>query len=239
MTAAKPFSRTLDPSSDQFPDWLRALASTHEITLEDFRWQLTRMRPDTVLSDGAVDIESDIKDAPQGAPVVVIRGSGTFAHVVHGWDQLCATEEPVEIIWAVRPPHSYPAREPVLSPGQHPDEDRSYQARIDDWVTHTFGPDITMDINERSFRFLEEALELVQAAGLTREQVTTAADYVFAREKGALSQEVGGVSNCLAALCTAHGIDQAHAEEAELKRIWPKSDKIRAKRVHKPAELRG
>lgn len=51
---------------------------------------------------------------------------------------------------------------PALEAGQK----ASFQHRTDDWMLACFGPRAAYDIRERSHRFLEEALELVQAARL-------------------------------------------------------------------------
>ena len=109
-----------------------------------------------------------------------------------------------------------------------------YQARVDAWIQHCFGPVIAADRTERNQRFLEEALELVQSGGCTEHEAVQLVRYVYARPVGDLAQEVGGVMNTLAALCTAHGVDMMDAAEAEMVRVWGMSDRIRAKQVAKP-----
>ena len=42
-----------------------------------------------------------------------------------------------------------------------------FQYRVAQWMTACFGPVISADVTERNHRFLEEALELVQAKGCT------------------------------------------------------------------------
>lgn len=111
---------------------------------------------------------------------------------------------------------------------------RSYQARVDDWLLACFGEEIARDRMERNHRFIEEALETVQANGCTRSEAHQLVDYVFDRPAGDLHQEVGGVMNTLAALCLASGIDMAEAGEIELARVWTKVEKIRAKQAAKP-----
>ena len=110
----------------------------------------------------------------------------------------------------------------------------TYQKRVDDWIQHCFGAAIGADRVERNHRFLEEALELVQAGGCTCDEAHQLVEYVFGRPAGEISQEVGGVMNTLAAFCTAHGVDLDAAAEAELQRCWRKSDVIRAKQAAKP-----
>jgi len=117
-----------------------------------------------------------------------------------------------------------------------PTQAAPYQRRVNDWMQHCFGPVISADGKERNYRFLEEALELVQACGLTRAEAQQLVDYTFDRPEGEAAQEVGGVLVTLAALCTAHGLHMADAGEAELARILQPAvtERIRAKQAAKP-----
>ncbi len=110
----------------------------------------------------------------------------------------------------------------------------SFQARVDPWLIACFGEQIARDRQERAHRFLEEALELVQAAGCTAHEAHQLVDYVYGRPAGEMVQEVGGVMTTLAAHCLAHGLDMHEAGKAELARIWTKVVKIRAKQAAKP-----
>ncbi|TES59219.1 hypothetical protein E2N91_11445 [Pseudomonas syringae pv. tomato] len=98
-----------------------------------------------------------------------------------------------------------------------------------------FGAEISSDRQERNHRFLEEALELVQAGGATADEAHQLVDYVYGRSIGEPAQEVGGVMVTLAALCLANELDMHSAAETELARIWTKVDQIRAKQAAKPA----
>ncbi len=109
-----------------------------------------------------------------------------------------------------------------------------YQHEIDLWMQACFGPDISKDQIERNHRFLEEALELVQACGCTASEAHQLVDYTFNRPIGEKYQEVGGVAVTLAALCSAHGLGLEECAEAELSRIWTVIGKIRAKQAAKP-----
>jgi hypothetical protein len=93
---------------------------------------------------------------------------------------------------------------------------------------------IAGDKEERSHRFLEEALELVQACGCTADEAHQLVDYVYGRPVGEKHQEVGGVMVTLAALCLAQALDMHEAGETELKRVWTKVEAIRAKQAAKP-----
>lgn len=112
-----------------------------------------------------------------------------------------------------------------------------FQARVAGWMQACFGPAISADRQERNHRFLEEALELVQACGATDGEAHQLVDYVFGRPAGERQQEVGGVMVTLAALCLAHGLDMHQAAETELARILSPDvlERIREKQKRKPA----
>lgn len=109
-----------------------------------------------------------------------------------------------------------------------------FQERVNRWLIACFGIKIARDKTERNHRFLEEALELAQACECTKEEALQLVDYVFAREKGDIHQEVGGVMNTLAALCLVYDIDMINAGHIEIDRCWTKVDVIRAKQAAKP-----
>lgn len=110
----------------------------------------------------------------------------------------------------------------------------NYQSRIKDWLIACFGEPIASDKEERSHRFLEEALELSQSVGLTKPEAYELVDYVFSRPVGETYQEVGGVMVTLAAFCLAHNLNMEEEGERELERVWTKLDMIRAKQASKP-----
>lgn len=110
----------------------------------------------------------------------------------------------------------------------------NFQAAVHEWMLRCFGTEIADDKVERNHRFLEESLELVQAAGTTREEALKLVDYVYGRPVGELHQEVGGTMVTLAALCRAQGISMEIAAEVELDSCWGKIEQIRAKQAAKP-----
>lgn len=110
----------------------------------------------------------------------------------------------------------------------------SLQTKVNEWVVTAFGQNIADDKVERNHRFLEEALELVQAQGCSREEAYQLVEYVYGRPDGDVNQEVGGVMLTLAALCNASDIDMTRESERELARVWEKIEKIRAKQAAKP-----
>lgn len=108
------------------------------------------------------------------------------------------------------------------------------QERTLPWLIACFGHEIAGDKKERNHRFLEEALELVQACNCSASEAHQLVDYVFNRPVGDKGQEVGGVMITLAALCLANGIEMDTEAEIELKRIWEKKETIRLKQLNKP-----
>lgn len=111
----------------------------------------------------------------------------------------------------------------------------TYQPRCMQWVRATFSqkPE-AHGIEQRSYRFLEEALELAQSVGVNKQDALALVDYVYDRPTGKPAQEVGGTLMCLAALCEVLNIDMFEAGEVELKRAWQNSAAIRAKDENKP-----
>jgi len=110
----------------------------------------------------------------------------------------------------------------------------SFQARVAQWMSACFGARISADLVERNHRFLEEALELVQANGCTASEAHQLVEYVFGRPVGDPQQEAGGVMVTLAALCAARGIEMDVCGDLEIARCWTKVDQIRAKQAAKP-----
>jgi hypothetical protein len=107
------------------------------------------------------------------------------------------------------------------------------QQRVQRWMMACFDPTTSADKQERNHRFLEEALELVQACGATQSEAHQLADYVYGWQINDPFQEVGGVMITLATLCLADDQDMHQAGEVELARIWTKVEQIRAKQAAK------
>jgi hypothetical protein len=112
----------------------------------------------------------------------------------------------------------------------------TFQERVKRWMLECFGAAVALDTLERGDRFLEEALELLQATGYPRERCAELVRYVFDRPIGEPVQEVGGVMVTLAALCYAHAIDLDTAADLEVTRVEAPAvmEKIRAKQAAKP-----
>jgi len=97
-----------------------------------------------------------------------------------------------------------------------------WQAEIFAWVRATFGEDACTP-HERARRFLEEALELAQAAGLTKEDVDALAGYVFARPAGEAEQEIGGVGLTLLAYAESVSLSAELSKRKEWMRVLAKT----------------
>ena len=110
------------------------------------------------------------------------------------------------------------------------------QMRTRTWLRKCLGGDVANDKIERACRFVEEVVELAQACGMTKEQVTELVDYTYERPVGELSQEVGGVMITLAALCGPYGVSLSQSTIAEFNRInTPEAiENIRQKQATKP-----
>jgi NTP pyrophosphatase (non-canonical NTP hydrolase) len=110
-----------------------------------------------------------------------------------------------------------------------------FQIAIDKWIMKCFSEEVAHNPQERNYRFLEEALELIQACQCSKEDAHKLVDYVFSRPIGDKHQETGGVMVTLAALCNVHNIDMEKFALVELHRINEPEviDKIRKKQVSK------
>jgi NTP pyrophosphatase (non-canonical NTP hydrolase) len=109
-----------------------------------------------------------------------------------------------------------------------------YQNRVEEWLEACFPPSVRENRQERTHRFLEEALELAQANECSKEDALSLVEYVYSRPKGKPELEVGGVLVTLASLCSASQIDMNEAGDKELKRNWERINTIRRKQASKP-----
>ena len=110
----------------------------------------------------------------------------------------------------------------------------TFQRRVRPWTVAAFGEAAAMDAWERKTRFNEEAIELLQSLGYSKEDVLTMVEDVYANKTpGDPEQEIGGTMVTLASLCNALGYDMHAAGEKELDRCIANIDKIRAKHATK------
>lgn len=154
------------------------------------------------------------------------------SHLCHGCGRIWRPADvPTEGVAAIqtRGKADSPAAGPIQGEGA-----QTLQARVKPWMDVCFGPEISADKLERNDRFMEEAVELVQASGYPASRAHELVEYVYNRPQGDINQEVGGVMITLAAHCLAHGVDMHEAGETELARIWTKVEQIREKQKSKP-----
>lgn len=112
-----------------------------------------------------------------------------------------------------------------------------FQTLVTRWISRCLGDESSKDKRERTHRFLEEALELAQAAGSTQHEAHALVEYVFGREAGTPEQEVGGVLLTLAGFCSAHDLELHRCAAAEIARVnRPETiEKCRTKQADKKA----
>lgn len=128
-------------------------------------------------------------------------------------------------------PYDHPTTEAAPSPVGEAGDD--FQSKVAEWVVACFGEAIAMNKVERNFRFLEEALELVQANGCSKTDALALVDYVYGRPIGEIKQECGGVMVTLASLAKACEISMEECGNTELARVWGKIEQIRIKQAAK------
>lgn len=95
------------------------------------------------------------------------------------------------------------------------------QIKILAWVRGAFGT-ANAHPRERAKRLLEEAIELAQALGVPRDEITTLANYTYARPAGEPTQEIGGIGTCLLAVAESIQADADAEELRELTRVLSK-----------------
>lgn len=93
------------------------------------------------------------------------------------------------------------------------------QHEVFDWVTSAFGPDHANSLPARATRFLEEAIELFQAADGDLEMAHQLLDFVFSRPVGELSKEIGAVGLTLLSVAATAGVSATEEEEREINRV--------------------
>ena len=111
------------------------------------------------------------------------------------------------------------------------------QTRNLNFCLQCFGFGNTFDKRERALRFGEEAVELLQAAGLTKVDMVNLINHVYIKEPGEMRKELANAQLTLLALGASFGI---HVEdEAERDLQWANGNipLIREKYKQKPPHL--
>lgn len=96
------------------------------------------------------------------------------------------------------------------------------QAQVYTWAKAAFGKSHVVSIEQRSIRFLEEAIELAQSGGCTEEIAHKLVSFVFARPVGTMASEIGGVGITLLCLAQAAHMSADECEVAEFLRVLDK-----------------
>jgi hypothetical protein len=91
--------------------------------------------------------------------------------------------------------------------------------RIVDWVRSRYGDEVLLSRKERAARLFEEAAELAQAEGLTRDLVFKILQRAYNRDRGEPGQEASGVMLTLLAWSYTSGVDLVQVCEKELDRV--------------------
>lgn len=86
------------------------------------------------------------------------------------------------------------------------------------WACETFG-DIAISNRERALRFLEEAVEVGQAAGLEKSQVSAIIRRCYSNSPGRLPKEIGQARMCLDALAEHNSINPKREAADEFNRV--------------------
>ncbi len=86
------------------------------------------------------------------------------------------------------------------------------------WAVETFGP-VADNRHERAMRFIEEATELVQSCGLSRETVEAITERAYSRRAGQIGKELAQAGMTLEALAAHLGADLSHEIGNEFNRV--------------------
>jgi NTP pyrophosphatase (non-canonical NTP hydrolase) len=99
------------------------------------------------------------------------------------------------------------------------------------WFTSTFNrsPTDPKQLMDRANRFFEEALELYQAVGTSKEAALQLVEYVYARPVGEVRQEIGGAILTLSLLASAAGLTLDDTWAQAINDGYRRQEKIRAK----------
>lgn len=97
---------------------------------------------------------------------------------------------------------------------------RNYQLAVKTWYDSLFrGTREEHTTKVLCMRFMEEAMELAQAVGLTQDDLVRQMRYTYSRPKGEVPQEIAGVMLTLQHVANDHIIDIQDEALAELERV--------------------
>lgn len=92
------------------------------------------------------------------------------------------------------------------------------QADDYNWALGAYG-EVVNGKRYQGLRFIEECFELIQTLGITRDDINTVADYVYSRETGSSTIEIGDVKVCLNILATVLHKSVAQCREEVHKKL--------------------
>lgn len=118
-------------------------------------------------------------------------------------------------------------------------EINEFQNQVYAFLIDCFGADILNNKLERNYRFFEEAAELVQVGGMTKEECYKLIDYVYDRPTGEITQEIGGVMVTLFGLACAQNISMNYCAETEIINCYENINRIRSKWINKTIKSGG
>ena len=101
------------------------------------------------------------------------------------------------------------------------------------WLHACFPEEMANNKAERGARVIEEAVELAQVMGTSRELAHRLVDRVFDNPTGQADQELGGLAVVTAAAAGTLGLSVNDCHQRELGRIIGQMPAIRAKQAHK------
>lgn len=87
------------------------------------------------------------------------------------------------------------------------------------WAYRCFAPSEVRSIRQRGLRFLEEAIELAQACGVTKPMIAKLVVAVFDKPIGKIRQEIGGCGTTLLVLASAMCLSADECEAEEMARV--------------------
>jgi hypothetical protein len=100
---------------------------------------------------------------------------------------------------------------------------------VTDWIQRMWPEDPVIRPEMRIIRFLEEALELGQAMGVSIDKIDELIGQVYSKEPGEVPQEIAGSYNTLLAVAASVGVDAGSAGRTELDDAWDRREEVRAK----------
>lgn len=97
---------------------------------------------------------------------------------------------------------------------------RRFQSAVRGWYDSLFrGTDEEHSSKTITMRFLEEALELCQARGLTPDDIVRQLNYTYSRPRGTVAEEIAGTALTFQHIANDEGLDIQDLAVAELKRV--------------------